>query len=458
MKRHFRFLFTTAMMFAISLQALQAADTSATVDALKASDYSFQKKFIHFGIGSDVMFNIGLRAGLDLATFSTDYTDMDSGFRVTDGTIQAEVYYRQNLSFHLEFNVYGDSERDAYFRYKIGQTHTVKAGFFRDPSSLSLNTTQDSYRFVARPTTASILMNDDRVFGLSYKYVKGKLYAEQAIFVKDGPDNSKLETKFEDMGFAGRWLYKPFSSETSNFHVGLNTRYVNYSEPVTVTLAGCVATNYDDENNFFYASLDDVKQDLSIGAEAMYVADKYFVRGEYTNRIIMKSRDDEALFTSQLEAGETDFTTLSSWQAGNPIRTNNFSGFYVEGGYLLIGDRYIYDESRGQVASHNMRGALEIVARYECTLLNDITSGDVFARKDGEEVGRFYQNGNPYDLTSLSSSVGGGNLHAATVGVNYYISRGVIAMLDYTYNRLKNPYFENDSNISVAQLRLFIKF
>ena len=68
----------------------------------------------------------------------------------------------------------------------------------------------------------------------------------------------------------------------------------------------------------------------------LVVTSNMFLRGEYIYKRLYKKRNDEALFENQL-GGVWSWTTLASWQAGNPIRTSKFQGAYVEMGYLLCG-------------------------------------------------------------------------------------------------------------------------
>ncbi len=451
MKRHFRFLFTVAMTLAVSAQVALAYDSDSDSESETQLYPGYDKKFVHFTLGKKLTVDVGARGAVDAAYYFKDATSLDSGFALTDAVVEGEINYLDLITFKIDINVEGSGSRDLYLEYHK-DAHSVKGGFFRDPSSLSLNTDQAEYRFVSRSATSNALINDARVFGLDYKYTNKSLHAEASVFTNNGPSDYKLKTNFSNMGGAGRFLFRPNISDVNVLHIGVNARYISYENPETVTLSGGLETNVDCGTNFLYAEVENVKTDYSIGAEALYMSDKYFVRGEYTRRYLTKERDDQSLFDAQNDA-LTGYTTLEAWQAANPICTNAFSGFYVEGGFLLMGDRYEYNQKKGQVGSLlNSRNVLELVARYNYTCLNDITEGDVFA------VDRFYQNGNPYDTASNASSVGGGQISSITVGANYYISKGVVFMLNYTYSNVTNPYYADDTNISMLQARLFVRF
>ena len=119
------------------------------------------------------------------------------------------------------------------------------------------------------------------------------------------------------------------------------------------------------------------------------------------------------------------------------MRSSKFQGAYVEMGYLLCGEGYGYDDEYGLLRGSNERGDLEIVARYSYTDLNDINKGDFFLI--GKQV--FYPGGVVADYPAVSTSIGGGRLHAATIGVNYTFNQYVKVMGEYQYSNLKNVYF-----------------
>lgn len=428
MKKHFRSLLAAAMVLALSAQATQAAD-----------------RFINFNVGQNISVQAGLRIGLDAAVFNSEYEDLESGFGLSDFLVEGEIKYRENFTFKFDIDFNGDQGRDLYIDYTKDE-HTIKGGFFRDPSSMSMNTYRVDYRFITRPSTINALTNEARVFGLSYKFTNENIFAEQAFYVSEGPSDLSLSTNFENMGGAGRWLYKQTLANGGKFHVGINGRLLNYDTPTSVYLGSTLESNIGD-TEFLMAAVPNVKMDYSFGAEALFMANKFFARGEFTQRNLTKERDDESLFAAQ-----STYTTLEAWQTANPIRSNSFAGAYVEGGYLILGDKYTYNERAGYISGDDMKGALEVVARYSYTQMNDITEGDIFS------IDRFHQNGNPYDFASQSSSVGGGLMQSATIGANYYISNSISLMANYTYSMLDNPYYAGIEDFSIIQLRLSIRF
>ena len=191
---------------------------------------------------------------------------------------------------------------------------------------------------------------------------------------------------------------------------------------------------------------------LNLGVELMYVSPKFFARGEYIYKNIGKDRDDATLFKNQLGT-EWSWASLESWQAGNPLAKSEFHGAYAEAGLLIFGEPYRYDSKNGIVGG--MRGrSLELVARYSYTGLNDIVDGAYyFLPKD-----QYMDNGILADYPAASTSIGGGELHAVTFGVNFSLNKYVQFLVDYSYNyyqRDKNPY---DKNFHALQARVIFAF
>ena len=228
---------------------------------------------------------------------------------------------------------------------------------------------------------------------------------------------------------------------------------VNNVFKTNVELESNMQTYVDGTTEFLNAQVPWAKNTITVGPEVLVVTSNMFLRGEYIYKRLYKKRNDEALFENQL-GGVWSWTTLASWQAGNPIRTSKFQGAYVEMGYLLCGEGYGYDDEYGLLRGSNERGDLEIVARYSYTDLNDINKGDFFLI--GKQV--FYPGGVVADYPAVSTSIGGGRLHAATIGVNYTFNQYVKVMGEYQYGNLKNVYFPLDKNFHQLQMRLMVSF
>lgn len=407
-------------------------------------------------------FTIGSRLATDAGYFSTDYTKMKSGFAITDARIRTSFAY-ENWYFYadVDFSNGKVSQKNIFLKYNFFQqeskTHSFKLGYFNEPAGMNRNTSRYNMRFIGRPSS-SIALSPGRALGLSYKFYSPMFFFDQGIFAENKYNNQK----FGNQGFSlsGRWLYKPLKNQTLNAHIGLSARYAKISTGVQenqifktqLDINSPMESYLDINPNFLNAKIPWANENLNIGVELLFATNRFFIRGEYLMNKIYKNRPDEKLFQSQL-GGVWSWTTLNSWQKGNPIRTNKFDGAYLELGFLIIGKKYTYNDEYSLLSGSNNKGDLEAVARYNYTNLNDINDGEIFL----EGKHKFYP-GVVSDYPPISTSVGGGKVHSATLGLNYTIGSYVKIMANYTYNKLENVYFSMDKNFHFIQARIMFSF
>ena len=410
-----------------------------------------------------IRFTAGARLFADVAYYHSEYTPMKSGAAITDARIRTSLTYKQ-LYFYADFDFSKGTfkQKNIFVRYNFCEStngiHSVKAGYFNEPSSMSLNASLYNYHFISRAAPAMAL-SAGRSLGITYKYYDIRFFADQGVFAEN-KYNDQI-SGFQGVSLSGRWLYKPINNEFMTLHVGASLRYgrINTGEvennvfKTNVELESNMQTYVDGTTKFLNAEVPWAKNTITVGPEILVVTSNMFLRGEYIYKRLYKKRNDEALFENQL-GGVWSWTTLEAWRAGNPMRSSKFQGAYVEMGYLLCGEGYGYDDEYGLLQGCNGKGDLEIVARYSYTDLNDINKGDFFLI--GKQV--FYPGGVVADYPPVSTSIGGGRLHAATIGVNYTFNQYVKVMGEYQYSNLKNVYFPLDKNFHQLQMRLMVSF
>ncbi|MDR0823758.1 MAG: hypothetical protein LBN74_01595 [Prevotella sp.] len=408
-------------------------------------------------------FTAGGRLMADMAYYNSDLTPMKSGAAITDARIRTSLTYNQ-LYFYADFDFSKGSfkQKDLFVRYNFPNTesgiHSLKAGYYGDPSNMSRSTSEYSYHFMNRPATVYAL-SYGRELGVSYKYYNNSVLLDQGIF-SEGEYN-KQDAGNQSFTLSGRWVYRPINDENTTLHVGASARYgklgtgevVNNVLTRSQTLESDMQTGVDPTARFLHAELPWASANLNLGVEALVRTDKFFARGEYLHRTVYKSRPDEDLFINQL-GGVWSWTTLDSWRNGNPIRSSKFNGGYVELGYLLKGDKYTYDNEYGLLKGMDDNNSWEVVARYSYTNMNDINDGDTFL------IGRqqFYPNGVINDYPAVSTSVGGGRMHIASIGLNYTLNQYVKIMGEYQYTNLSSVYYPLDKNFHTLQMRLMFSF
>ena len=406
-------------------------------------------------------FTIGARFMMDGAYYHSDFTPVKSGAAITDARIRTSMSY-EDWYFYADFDFSKGkfSQKNIFLQYSLEGakgTHRFKAGYYNNPASMANNTSRGSLHFISRSAAANAF-SPSRELGLSYIFYNDHFFANQGVFAENKYNDQPAG--YQGMSFGGRWVWRPINNEDRTFHVGAAFRYANIATGTVennvlkteLNIGSSLETYVDATQDFLSAQLPWAKNVFDVGAEFLYKTDNFFTRGEYMYKHVTKDRDDQALFEANLGSIDS-WGTLESWQKGNPLGENSFHGAYIEAGYKIFGDPYQYSNSDALLKGLNGR-ALEVVARYSYTGLNDIVEGEKYV--PGRD--QYYPNGLLADYPSTSLSVGGGNMHSATLGVNYSFNKFAQVMLSYTYNRLDRDKFQYDKNFHVLQARLMFQF
>ena len=411
----------------------------------------------------DVHFTIGARMMADAALYHTDFTPMQSGAAITDARIRTSMTYK-DWYFYADFG-FGKgkfSQKNIFLQYtkhaENGDAHSIKLGYYNDPAgSMARNTSLGSYHFISRPGSSNAL-GEGRELGVSYKYNSDRFMAYQGVFTENA--YNKIESGFNGLTVAGRYLVRPIIDDNQTLHIGVNARFAHIGGGVTTNnvlkktlyLGQPLETYVDEDDQFVSCELPWINNVFDAGAELLYHNERFFLRGEYMYKHTTKKRDSNTLW----EASNNNIDTWGSydwWLAANPLRNDNFHGGYVEAGFLIFGDPYKYNLCEGLLGGLSGK-ALELVARYNYTNLNDINEGEYYA------VGRnqYYPSGYMEDWPYASSSVGGGKVNSFTFGLNYSFNKYVQLMIDYTFHRLQKDFLPYDKNIHMGQARVQFTF
>ncbi|KIO44627.1 MULTISPECIES: porin [Porphyromonadaceae] len=441
---------------------LVAAMLSSNV--IKAQDQDVEPLLKYINKENGLKLTAGGRLFADFAYYHTEFTPMKSGAAITDARIRTSLTWK-NFYFYADFDFSKGTfkQKNIFVRYNFKESvngiHSVKAGYFNEPSTMSLNTSLYNYHFISRPAGVNAL-SPGRALGVTYKYFDRNFFADQGFFAEN-KYNDQI-AGFQGFSLSGRWLYKPINNDYMTLQFGIGMRYgrINSGEVINdnvfktnLEIEANMQTYVDATTRFLNADVAWAKNTLNVNPELLFRTDRFFFRGEYIFKKIWKDRDDLTLFENQL-GGQQSWQTLVSWQNGNPIRASKFDAAYVELGYLLCGKAYTYDDEYALLGGMNDKGGLEVVARYSYTNLNDINKGDVFLIGNH----KFYPNGEIKDYPVVSTSIGGGRMHAVTLGLNYSFNQYVKVMGEYQYANLDNVYFPNDKNFHQLQLRLMVSF
>ncbi len=447
----------------ILMSALAAIAFTAT-----AQDFDTDPTLKIDNADEQVKFTVGARFMSDAALYHTEFTPLQSGASITDARIRTSMAYGDNWYFYADFGFGGGkfAQKNIYLQYSqkdnAGATHSIKAGYYNDPAGSMANITSlGSYHFISRAGSAQAL-GQGRELGVTYKYSSDNWYAYQGIFTES--QYNKIKAGYNGLTAAGRWLFRSVD-ETGGGHVGATARFAHIGGgeesttkgstvlKKTLTLAQRMETYVDEDESFVSATLPWANNVVDFGAEALYFQKNWFVRGEYFHKMVTKNRDSYRIFIAAQDNID-GWGDPELWKTANLIRTNHFNGGYVEAGYKIFGNDYTYNKHEAVLNGLNGR-SLEIVGRLNYTGLNDLTAGEYYSAGRNQ----YYAAGQMEDWPGVgATSVGGGNLISATLGVNYAFNKYAQVMLDYTYHHLDKDALPYDKNFHQVQARVQFVF
>lgn len=415
-----------------------------------------------------VKFTVGARFVADGALYSTDFTSLNSGAAIADARIRTSMKYGENWYFYADFGFGGGkfSQKNIFLEYSEksakGATHAVKLGYYSDPAgTMARQTSLGGYHFISRPGSADAL-GAGRELGVSYKYSAPSVYLYQGVFTEN--QYNKAVTSYTGSAIAGRWLYRSIGKHGGG-HFGASARFghIGGGEDYTaggvtvqrkrLSLAQTMETYVDDDKSIVSCDLPWANNVIDLGVEAFGFGANYFVRAEYQYKIVTKKRDSDKLFSAAQDGGE-GWDSYDTWLSAHPLRTNHFSGAYVEAGYKIFGADYKYDMNDAVLGGLSGK-SLEVVGRVNYTNLNDKAPAEHYSA----DLGQYVPEGSVgCEKEYEAASVGGGRVISATVGVNFAFNKYAQIMLDYTYANLKKDALPLDRHFHQVQTRVQFSF
>jgi phosphate-selective porin OprO and OprP len=317
----------------------------------------------------------------------------------------------------VAINPSGARIQSAFVTYKgILDPFTFKIGAFPTPANLADATGADDLLLNERASPAQLsrgLDADDGRTGLGFQG-NGSIWYTSTYLTSDAVGKGQLEGQ---EAFVGRVAIAPIQDPDSNFniHLGGNVGDVFHPEGVnpascTTTAPACYLVSFSDrpelrEWNVSWINSGNInaKSAYSAGAEAAISYGPFLLEGE--NFWYGVSRRDAS-------TGQT-----------NPT----FSGWYIEGSWVLTGEPRTYSMANAAFLrpvptsdfdpAHDSWGAWEFAARYSDTDLN-------------------------YDVNSIVSAdqVRGGDQKIWSAGFNFYPNYNLKFMLDWQNIDISRPW------------------
>lgn len=431
---------------------------------LPAQDFDTEPTVTIENEKKEMKFTVGARFMADAALYHTEFTPLQSGATISDARIRTSMQYK-DWYFYADFGFGGGKfqQKNIFLEYTKETTnddrHIFKGGYYNDPAgSMARNTSLGSYHFISRPGVTNAL-GDGRELGITYRFTNDRWMAYQGVFTEN--EYNTETAGYNGLVVSGRWIYRPVIDDHQTLHVGLSGRFSHigggevYNNVLrkSLTLSQSLETYVDNDPSFVTATLPWANNVWSGGVEALYHNKNFFVRGEYLLKYVTKKRDSYSLFIDA-QNNIDGWGSLELWENANKLKNNTFMGGYVEAGYKIFGHPYTYDKKESLLGGLDGR-SLEIVGRLSYTGLNNRTKGEYFNAGRGQ----YYSAGHMEDWPGTgATTVGGGNILSATVGINYAFNKFAQVMLDYTYHHLDRDLLPYDKNFHQVQARLQFAF
>ena len=289
--------------------------------------------------------------------------------------------------------------KDAIIRYTGLKNFQFQVGNFKEIFSLQRNNSSRYLQFIERPMVCSALA-PSRQLGFNANYYNKGVFlnlgvhaqviagSEERGYVEE---SSKGKGPDEGLSYTFKAVYQPgWNKDNWGMHIGGAVSYRNpKTSDETYGKARFSCRNSNNINRKKYIDTGDFDFDHNL----LYTAELAGYWGGFRG---------EAVYMAN--------TTYLPENAG----TKNFSGWYVQGGYLLFGGTQRYDGAGAKftrVKRGQKWGDVELCARVEYVDLNADRA-----------------------LAAADQKIMGGSCMAYAAGINYYITDHVKVQINYQYN------------------------
>ena len=292
--------------------------------------------------------------------------------------------------------------KDAIVRYNGLKNWQFSIGSQKPDFSLSRNTSSRYLEFLERPMVVSAFA-PSRHLGIFAKYTNKYFFGSASILFQEieGQEtrdyveaNNKDYGMDEGLSYIGKIVVRPINEADYGLHIG---GAIMYDSPKT-----------SDEMGVYSGTRFSCRNATNIS------------RKKYVDTDDIKNTHHNLISTVEL-AGHIDGLRLeSAWMSDwtymkpetNIIKPYHFQGWYVEGGYLLLGGKQSYDSDGAKfnrVRTGKSWGDIELALKYEFLNMND------------------------YEGRTTDQAIFGGSAELYGAALNFYLGKNVKMALNYQY-------------------------
>ena len=292
--------------------------------------------------------------------------------------------------------------KDALVRYNGLKNWQFSIGSMKPDFSMSRNTSSRYLEFLERPMVVNAFA-PSRHLGIFAKYSNKYFFGSASILFQEieGQEtrdyveaNNKDYGMDEGLSYVGKIVVRPINEVDYGLHIG---GAVMYDSPKT-----------SDEMGVYHGTRFSCRNATNIS------------RKKYIDTDDIKNTDHNLIVTAEL-AGHIDGLRLeSAWMSDwtymmkdyDFTRPYHFQGWYIEGGYLLLGGKQSYDSDGAKfnrVRTGKSWGDIELALKYEFLDMND------------------------YEGRAADQAIYGGSAELLGAALNFYFGKNVKIGLNYQY-------------------------
>lgn len=353
---------------------------------------------------------------LDGAAFTPSGDGLNAGVAVPDVRLGVKVNYDNwNAKIDVGYGFGKISMKDVYMQYTFNDANLIRGGYFVHQFGLQSATSSSMKPSMEAPTTDNFFQATGRNLGIMYVYDKGKFFAGVSAII----GGTSLTTPANEQGkvsYGGitRLVYRPWHSTGLIGQIGISG-WIQSAMHKAVTdeetgekVTGPGYFNWGStyptrvcKTTMMEANVDNASNVLKLSPEILLSKGRVALEGQYYYMNV-KRKDG-----------------LPSYKA---------SGAYGLLRGILIGGDYGYSHADAGLATPAPK-SLEVVLGYNYTDGNDSKAG-----------------------------IYGGRVNDASLTLNYYINKYMLARLRYSFTELKNCDGVPDRHVNIIQARLQFKF
>ena len=299
------------------------------------------------------------------------------------------------------------SVKDVFIEYDFDKHTLLRGGYFLHQFGMQSVFGASAKIAMEEPLSNSAFYNS-RLLGLMLQHQKDKFFGTLSLFAEnEAIKQSTDKTGSQGMGMMSRLLYRLHREEGNIFHVGISGAF---ETPRYNKDAALNHSSYILKTSFPTRIARVTAQEATIN-----------------NATFLYKFSPEVLFAKGRWGLEAQYYYL------NANRKSGFEAFDASGAYAMVraiikGSPYAYVNADGVMATPKA-GSMELVAGYDYT-----------------------------DLSNTKAGILGGRLNDYSLTFNYYINKYVIWRVRTSYTAVTYRERTPDTNLSLIETRLQIKF